>query len=192
MASPTRERQLETFREEFNPQIDNAYYPACGSDIAPWHVFPDAEIIGVDIDDNSIRCLRQDGVATAHVCDVAEFTLGGNVDALFLLGSALQGIKASDLTASVNSGGYVITDSFIHAGEIAGRQKKDFAIAGRVDKNGVAESCAVKGGEITGLGILQFIQKKHVSPIPIGTICLEIELTMPELFKADLLILKRN
>lgn len=192
MASITREWQLQAFSDAFTPEIESAYYPACGSDVAPWNTFPEATIVGVDIDDFSVGLLHEQGVSPVHVADVGDFDFDEPVDAVFLLGHLFKDVKLSTLTSSIKPGGYVVTDSYVNAGDIAGRQKQDFKIAGKIDRNGLPETSPVDGGEITGLGILQYLQDRHRSPIPIGTICLELELTMPDTFKSDLLILRRN
>lgn len=121
---------LKTFKVKLNPKCDVIYYPGSATDVSPSEIFPQARVMYVDIDEQSVSDLKQDG-KEAHRSSAFDFVPNTQVDLLVLFGAGTFRMQPAKYVAV---GGYVVCNNYYsEASEIS--KCDDFELVGIVAHN---------------------------------------------------------
>jgi hypothetical protein len=99
--------KYELFKDRIHPNADVVYHPCGGNDVSPSVVFPNSEVIYVDIDGASMNALAAKGYE-AHTDSALEYD-PGSVDVLILVNPSISPEVPS---SHVREGGFVVCNDY--------------------------------------------------------------------------------
>ncbi len=135
-------KAIQAYFASISVTVRVVYYPGCGDDDAPTHMFPDARVIYLDIDPKVVSNMVERGYE-AYESDVENFTLPELADVIFARNSPLPSRPLDCL----NTPGFVVCNNWW---EVATRlhNDSDFEEVARVDSDGMGGGATVDTSDL--------------------------------------------